>query len=64
VAALCRTAAATDLAFAAERWTNYLVRRVQAGALLGAVAVLFAALILGRFLRRGELEKGSIEHRR
>jgi hypothetical protein len=31
---------------------------------LGAVAVLFAALILRRFLRRGELDKESVEHRR
>ncbi len=54
---------ATDLAFAAELWTNYLVRRVPAGALLGALAVLSAALILRRFLRRGE-QKGSVEHRR
>jgi cytochrome c biogenesis protein CcdA len=55
---------ATDLAFAAEQWTNDLVGRVPAGALLGAVAVLFAALILRRFLRRGELDKESVEHRR
>ena len=54
---------ATDLAFAAEQWINDLVGRVPAGALLGAVAVLFAALILRRFLRRGE-QKGSVEHRR
>jgi cytochrome c biogenesis protein CcdA len=55
---------ATDLAFAAEQWTKDLVGRVPAGALLGAVAVLFAALILRRFLRRGELDKESVEHRR
>ena len=54
---------ATDLAFAAERWTNDLVGRVPAGALLGAAAVLFAALIRRRFLRRGE-QKESVEHRR
>ena len=55
---------ATDLAFAAERWTSDLVGRVPAAVLLGAVAVLFAALILRRSLRRGELDKGSVEHRR
>jgi cytochrome c biogenesis protein CcdA len=54
---------ATDLAFAAERWTNDLVRRVPAAALLGAVAVLFAALILRRHLQRKE-QKESDEHRR
>jgi cytochrome c biogenesis protein CcdA len=53
---------ATDLAFAAELKTNDLVRRVPAAALLGALAVLSAALILRRFLRRGEQE--SVEHRR
>jgi cytochrome c biogenesis protein CcdA len=53
---------ATDLAFAAERWANDLVGRVPAAAPVGAVAVLFAALILRRFLRRGEQEE-SVEHR-
>src|SRR3712207_6378280 len=54
---------ATDLAFAAELWANDLVGRAPAGALLGAAAVLFAALILRRFRRRGE-HKESVERRR
>ena len=54
---------ATDLAFAAERWASDLARRVPGTALFVAAAVLFAALLLRRFLRRGE-QKESVEHRR
>jgi cytochrome c biogenesis protein CcdA len=54
---------ATDLAFATERWASDLARRVPGTALFVAAAVLFAALLLRRFLRRGE-QKGSVEHRR
>jgi membrane protein implicated in regulation of membrane protease activity len=54
---------ATDLAFAAEQWASDLARRVPGTALFVAAAVLFAALLLRRFLRREE-QKESVEHRR
>jgi cytochrome c biogenesis protein CcdA len=54
---------ATDLAFAAEQRASDLARRVPGTALFAAAAVLFAALVLRRFLRRGE-QKESVEHRR
>ena len=54
---------ATDLAFAAELWTNDLVGRVPATALFAAAAALFAALLLRRFLRHRE-KRESVEHRR
>ena len=54
---------ATDLAFAAERWANDLARMVPAAVMFAAGAVLFAALLLYRFLRRKE-HKEPVEHRR
>lgn len=43
---------ATDLAFAAERWVNNLAESIPLALMLAAAAILFAAVILYRALRR------------
>jgi thiol:disulfide interchange protein len=49
---LYESSGATDLAFAAEQWTNNVARRVPGEAVLAALAALLAVLLL-RGQRRG-----------
>jgi cytochrome c biogenesis protein CcdA len=50
---------ATDLAFAAERWANNVARGIPGMTILAVTAVLLAALLLRRWLRRGRSKRVS-----
>jgi cytochrome c biogenesis protein CcdA len=50
---------ATDLAFAAERWANNVAQGFPGMTILAVAAVLLAALLLRRWLRRGRSKRGQ-----